>query len=319
MLDDLQQKIKNLSFLHSDKILLFFLIAVLIASASRSTSSLLRELNSQGSAVSTAFTKKEVLPQTGITPEENAELVKMIQRSLEFRSEQRDIFSRKNEEQADIVQIEQKEKTDTDQDGLPNEWEVRYSLDPSDSSDAQKDLDKDSYSNLDEYIGGSDPADSNSFPGQIKMRVLNIFRKGIQVNFFGYIKLPDASFQLQINWGSKTVFLKVGQKIRGYKITEFAQSIDKKFNSRINAEENVDVSYIKIQKESETPITLFIGKPSFEKELYATIQDMVAGKVFSVHAGSRIKPYKVLDITPTKVIISRNKKIYTLQRSTVSK
>ena len=318
MLQDIQQKMKDLASLHSEKVLLFILIAVLIVTASRSTSSLLKELNSQGPAVSTVFTKKEILPQTGITPEENAELVKMIQRSLEFRSEQRDIFSRKSEEAA-VVQIEQKEKTDTDQDGLPNDWEVRYSLDPSDSSDAQKDLDKDSYSNLDEYIGGSDPADPNSFPGKIKMRVITIFRKGIQVNFFGYIKLPDATFQLQINWGSKTVFLKVGQKIRGYKITEFAQSIDKKFNPRINAEENVDISYIKIQKESEPSITLYIGKPSFEKELYATIQDMVTERILSVHAGSRIKPYKVLDITPTKVIISRNKKIYTLQRSMGSK
>lgn len=318
MFDNIQQRIKDLASLHAEKILLLCLIVVLIVSASKSTSSLFKELNSQGPAVSTAFNKKEVLPQTGITPEENTELVKMIQRPLEFRNEQRDIFSRKREE-AGIIEVEQKEKTDTDGDGLPNDWELRYNLDPSDVSDAQKDLDKDSYSNLDEYIGGSDPSDLNSFPGQIKMRVLSIFRKGIQVNFFGYIKLPDSSYQLQINWGSKTVFLKVGQKIRGYKIIEFAQAIDKKFNPRINADENIDVSYIKIQKGNETPITLFISKPSFEKELYATIQDMVTRKVFSVHAGSRMKPYKVLDITPTKVIISRNKKIYTLQRSTVSK
>jgi hypothetical protein len=173
-------------------------------------------------------------------------------------------------------------------------------------------MDQDGYSNLDEYMGGSNPKDSNSFPGALKLQVLNIFRKEIRVNFFGYIKLPDGTFQMQINWGNRTSFPKVGQKIRGYKIIDFFQKTERKFNPQINAEETIDASYIQIQKGKEPPITLTIGIPAFEKELHATILDQVTRKIYTMHYGSKIKRYKVLDITPTKVIVSRGKKIYSL-------
>ena len=46
---------------------------------------------------------------------------------------------------------------DSDQDGLPDLWEVRFGLDPDDPSDAQSDSDQDGKSNLDEYQQQSDP------------------------------------------------------------------------------------------------------------------------------------------------------------------
>jgi hypothetical protein len=46
---------------------------------------------------------------------------------------------------------------DTDHDGMPDEWEKKYGLDPNDPSDAAKDLDGDGYTNLEEYLNGTDP------------------------------------------------------------------------------------------------------------------------------------------------------------------
>ncbi len=46
---------------------------------------------------------------------------------------------------------------DSDQDGMPDEFEVRFSLDESDASDASGDPDGDGYSNIEEYINGTDP------------------------------------------------------------------------------------------------------------------------------------------------------------------
>ena len=41
---------------------------------------------------------------------------------------------------------------DTDHDGMPDDWEIMYCLDPNDSSDANGDSDGDGYTNIEEYI-----------------------------------------------------------------------------------------------------------------------------------------------------------------------
>jgi len=46
---------------------------------------------------------------------------------------------------------------DTDKDGMPDEWEGRYGLDPKDASDNAKDKDGDGYTNVEEYLNGTDP------------------------------------------------------------------------------------------------------------------------------------------------------------------
>jgi hypothetical protein len=42
--------------------------------------------------------------------------------------------------------------TDTDHDGMPDEWELRYGLDPNNPSDGNGDLDGDGYTNVEEYL-----------------------------------------------------------------------------------------------------------------------------------------------------------------------
>jgi hypothetical protein len=46
---------------------------------------------------------------------------------------------------------------DSDHDGMPDEWELRYGFDPHDPSDASQDKDGDGYANIEEYINGTDP------------------------------------------------------------------------------------------------------------------------------------------------------------------
>lgn len=46
---------------------------------------------------------------------------------------------------------------DTDRDGLPDAWEKQYGLNPNDPTDATADLDKDGYTNIEEYLNGTDP------------------------------------------------------------------------------------------------------------------------------------------------------------------
>jgi hypothetical protein len=46
---------------------------------------------------------------------------------------------------------------DSDHDGMPDEWELKYGLNPNDPSDASKDVNGDGYTNIEKYIYGIDP------------------------------------------------------------------------------------------------------------------------------------------------------------------
>jgi pectate lyase len=46
---------------------------------------------------------------------------------------------------------------DSDADGMPDAWETRFGLDPHLASDNSQDRDQDGYSNLEEYLNGTDP------------------------------------------------------------------------------------------------------------------------------------------------------------------
>lgn len=48
---------------------------------------------------------------------------------------------------------------DSDSDGMPDEWEKQFGLDPHDPSDTAKDNDKDGYTNIEEYLNGTDPTE----------------------------------------------------------------------------------------------------------------------------------------------------------------
>jgi len=47
--------------------------------------------------------------------------------------------------------------TDTDMDGMPDEWEIKYKLNPFDHTDNNKDNDKDGYTNIEEFLNQTSP------------------------------------------------------------------------------------------------------------------------------------------------------------------
>jgi hypothetical protein len=53
-------------------------------------------------------------------------------------------------------------QVDTDGDGMPDEWEIQYGLDPEDPSDASADLDGDGLTNYYEFLAGTDPSRESS-------------------------------------------------------------------------------------------------------------------------------------------------------------
>lgn len=80
---------------------------------------------------------------------------------------------------------------DTDGDGLPNDWETLYGLDPGSAADAALDRDGDGQSNLAEYLAGTDPASSASI---LAIRGVNHSMEGISLLFEA---VPGKKYQVQ--------------------------------------------------------------------------------------------------------------------------
>ena len=59
---------------------------------------------------------------------------------------------------------EKKVVLDADADGLPDEWERKYGLNPNDASDADADADADGFTNAEEFAAGTDPTNRNDHP-----------------------------------------------------------------------------------------------------------------------------------------------------------
>jgi hypothetical protein len=51
---------------------------------------------------------------------------------------------------------------DTDGDRIPDAWEIKYGLNPGDASDAALDYDRDSLTNLEEYMKGTNPKNDDT-------------------------------------------------------------------------------------------------------------------------------------------------------------
>ena len=57
---------------------------------------------------------------------------------------------------------------DTDKDGLPDEYEKKYALNPNDAKDIDADKDGDGFTNMEEFKAGTDPSDPDSHPDYLE-------------------------------------------------------------------------------------------------------------------------------------------------------
>lgn len=127
---------------------------------------------------------------------------------------------------------------------IKNSWLIRYDLPYWESNIKDQDPDEDRFSNLEEYLAGTDPRDKNSIPPfYTKLRLLRFISRPFRLIFTG---TPDDGQTFTINTrdrGGRTRFVQAGEMIEGtpYKVISYQQKTERK------NEIDVDVSTLTIE------------------------------------------------------------------------
>ncbi|MDD5199018.1 MAG: hypothetical protein PHC88_04385 [Terrimicrobiaceae bacterium] len=191
---------------------------------------------------------------------------------------------------------------------IPNEWLVKYNLDYADPGLLNADPDGDKFSNLEEFLGHTDPTDPKSRPAYItKLRLEQFIQVPFRLKFSG---TPDEGQTFSINTldlKQPTQFLKLGDMIprTPYKIINYEKkSVDK------NGME-LDVSELTVEnQDTGQKIALVYDKPVNDPTVYAKFKYLWDGsepKVkkndhFSVKPDDGVK-YKLIDISDSEAVI----------------
>ncbi len=90
---------------------------------------------------------------------------------------------------------------DSDGDGMPDEWERKYDLNPQDSADAELDSDEDGFTNAQEYADGTDPLDAKSHRDfATLLRVVKVEATVLPLKFTGASRMPNGKYKCQFNY-----------------------------------------------------------------------------------------------------------------------
>jgi len=191
---------------------------------------------------------------------------------------------------------------------VPNEWFIKYNLDITDPDILSEDTDGDGFSNLDEFLAGTDPLDKNSHPAYTTKLKLARF---IKVPFrLIYNARPDAdSYQINtVDINQPSQILKIGDPIVGtkFKLIKFE---DKKMTDSNDIEH--DISELTIQNtDTGAQVVLVYNKQVDSPDSYAVFKYLWNNTQITVKKDQEfvLKPetdvkYKLIDISDQEAVI----------------
>lgn len=191
---------------------------------------------------------------------------------------------------------------------VPNEWFEKFGLPIEDADVLDQDPDKDGFTNLDEWQGGTDPKNKDSHPDYLtKLHLVSATEEPFRYIFSSRIK--DTFGINSIDQSEPTQFLKVGDVIRGtnFKIMKFTEK-----HARNQYGTNVDVSELLLEHEqSHAQVTLVKEQVATSPQSVATFVYTWGGRrefevrkdqEFSLKPVEEIK-YKLVDVQPAKAVV----------------
>lgn len=184
---------------------------------------------------------------------------------------------------------------DTDEDGIPDAAEKQLGTNPTNASDANQDMDKDSFTNLQEYEYGGESFinDAAKHPPLIKRVVLLDISKS-QIPFM--LKKVIIKGQDKKNWdiqaniknddGTKTLFLNIGSTIelngKEYKIADIVSKSYEKLDTKLGVIVEYDDSAVILKGPKGEDIQTAVNKPTYEQDNIAIVKDLYTGEIYNL-------------------------------------
>lgn len=197
---------------------------------------------------------------------------------------------------------------------VPNEWFLKNSLEAAilEPDALGQDPDKDGFSNLDEYLGKTNPVDAQSHPSYLtKLRLKRFIKVPFRLKFEAY---DEGSFQINtVDVRQPTQFVKIGELIAGTKFK--AVKFEKKSTLNPNTGVDRDVSELTVEHtESGLQVVLVVGTEVNSPDQYARFAFLWDGTEFTVKKLQKfsLKPdsgveYKLIDIKESEALINNVK------------
>ena len=210
---------------------------------------------------------------------------------------------------------------DTDGDGLKDDWEKKYGLNPTDPSDADKDKDGDGFTNMEEFKAGTDPSDRNSHPDYLDYLKVKpelkqtytaiVFSRATRMPRGVCLTIKDPSrAKLDDDQGVYLVYEGEAIGVSGFTVKKYEEKfVEKQMGGGMKRK--VDVSTVTIARKSDgktvklslnarkTPIdvqaTLFFDRPG------GKTYDVTPGQTFSLN-GTEYKVQSVKSEGKTPVV-----------------
>ena len=191
---------------------------------------------------------------------------------------------------------------------VPNDWFEKYSLPIEDADVLDQDPDKDGFTNLDEWQGGTDPTKKDSHPDYTtKLNLVSTTEEP-----FRYIFTSRIRYRFGINTidqSEPTQFLKVGDVVHGtdFKILKFTE---KRAPNKYGINEEVSELLLEHQQ-SHAQVTLVKGKVATSPQSVATFVytwgsrrefEVRKDQEFSLKPVEEVK-YKLVEVQPDKAVI----------------
>lgn len=198
---------------------------------------------------------------------------------------------------------------DADKDGMDDEWERRFGLNPKDPSDAESDPDQDGFSNLEEFVGQTNPNAPESHPEYIrKVRVVRAYQVPFNLKFRSHMQSSGSNQIFQVNTvdNGRTYIVRMGEKV-GEKGGDFVvesfefkeQMVTNKTSGGIGGARPVDVSVLTLRR-GEKQIPLILNQRVDWDEVRAVLSFPPDGTNWLVKAKDSIEvrsvKYVVMDI-----------------------
>jgi len=197
--------------------------------------------------------------------------------------------------------VQDKASADVDGDGLPNDWETKYGLNPNDASDSDKDSDGDGFTNAEEFAAKTDPTDKNSHPDYLDYLAVQGGLKQIFLPFWFKSAMPIPgghryTFQnLQSRSAyDKTFTPKNGEEIgkTGWVAGEYKKLSEERVipGSKTKAKKIIDVSTVEVSHKTDgRKLVLRVNERKIAIAAEATLAwDRFGGKNFVVKEGDEI-------------------------------